>query len=215
MINRNYESIREFWTAPTMKEAKSIIHPAEDWESPTNSVMPCIITTTVRKLLGEQREFAVEIGAGVGRLVVPMAGVFGQVVGVDICPKMVDLSKEYIPKSVQHLARVVLTDGKTLDFQDNAVDFVYSVICFQHIPTREMIQQYLRESYRILRPGGVLRVQTMVGTPEKEFDGIHGYFYADPDLLVADSVDAGFMVIERDVGLFHEQYVWVTAVKRK
>jgi SAM-dependent methyltransferase len=42
----------------------------------------------------------------------------------------------------------------TLEF-----DFAFSSIVFQHIPSREVIETYVREVHRVLRPGGLFKFQ--------------------------------------------------------
>src|SRR5262249_2280480 len=37
--------------------------------------------------------------------------------------------------------------------------FVFSHIVFQHLPRKSYAQRYLREAHRVLKPGGILRVQ--------------------------------------------------------
>ena len=49
--------------------------------------------------------------------------------------------------------------GKPLQF-----DFAFSVIVFQHIPSREIIENYVREVHRMLRPGALFKFQVQ-GSP--------------------------------------------------
>ncbi len=42
---------------------------------------------------------------------------------------------------------------------DVRVDFAFSSIVFQHIPSREVIQNYVCEVHRLLRPGGLFKFQ--------------------------------------------------------
>ena len=42
-------------------------------------------------------------------------------------------------------------------------DFAYSSHVFQHIPSREVIDTYVREVHRLLRPGGLFKFQVMGG----------------------------------------------------
>jgi hypothetical protein len=44
-------------------------------------------------------------------------------------------------------------------FPDEHFDFVYSYAVFQHIPSADVVFSYLRETVRVLRPGGVARLQ--------------------------------------------------------
>jgi predicted SAM-dependent methyltransferase len=47
--------------------------------------------------------------------------------------------------------------GKNIPFADNAVDYVYSSHFLEHIP-RESAKRLLTESYRVLKPGGHIRI---------------------------------------------------------
>ena len=38
-------------------------------------------------------------------------------------------------------------------------DFAFSMIVFQHIPSREVIYSYVREVHRLLRPGALFKFQ--------------------------------------------------------
>jgi SAM-dependent methyltransferase len=99
---------------------------------------------------------AIEIGCGPGRLMVPMSQVFGHIAGVDISEEMVRLARDNlvdIPNSEVHQC-----NGSDLrDFDDESFDFCYSYAVFQHIPTQDIVWDYLREARRILKPGGLVK----------------------------------------------------------
>ena len=42
---------------------------------------------------------------------------------------------------------------------DLQVDFAFTSIVFQHIPSRAVIENYVREVHRLLRPGGLFKFQ--------------------------------------------------------
>jgi SAM-dependent methyltransferase len=55
---------------------------------------------------------------------------------------------------------IVKNDGQTLSqFADASCDFVYCVNVFQHIPDRGWIESYMGEIHRVLKAGGVAKVQ--------------------------------------------------------
>jgi SAM-dependent methyltransferase len=100
---------------------------------------------------------AVEIGSGLGRVCQALAPRFAHVVGVDISPTMVERARELV-----HDTRVAfrLGDGETINgVDDGSADLVLSFTVFQHIPSVAVIEGYLREAGRVLRPGGVLVFQ--------------------------------------------------------
>jgi hypothetical protein len=45
---------------------------------------------------------------------------------------------------------------------------------FQHIPNRHIIENYVREAYRLLRPGGLFKFQVQ-GSPLAEADPEHSW----------------------------------------
>ncbi len=107
---------------------------------------------------------ALEIGCGPGRLMKPLSRHFGEIHGVDVSDEMIRLAKERL-RGIPH-AHVHVTSGADLaPFADESFDFVYSYAVFQHIPSAEVVFQYLREARRVLKIGGVLRCQ-INGLPE-------------------------------------------------
>jgi SAM-dependent methyltransferase len=101
---------------------------------------------------------ALEIGCGPGRLMRPMSRHFVEIHGVDVSDEMIALAREKlrdIPNAHPHA-----TDGASLErFTEDSFDFVYSYAVFQHIPSRDVVFQYLREIRRVLKPGGLARLQ--------------------------------------------------------
>lgn len=101
---------------------------------------------------------ALEIGCGPGRLVKPLSRVFGEIHGVDVSDEMIRLARErlaHIPHAHFHA-----TNGASLaQFADDSFDFVYSYAVFQHIPSRDVVLEYMREIRRVLKSGGIFRGQ--------------------------------------------------------
>src|SRR5919201_3434483 len=94
----------------------------------------------------------IEIGCGLGRMLVHFAPHFERVDGVDIAPEMIEGARQAdLPPNV-HLT---VTSGSDLaPFAESAFDFAFSFQVFQHIPDEAVIASYLREFRRVLRPGG-------------------------------------------------------------
>lgn len=100
---------------------------------------------------------ALEIGCGVGRLLLPLASRVAVVQGVDISSVMIEKSKGYTANAAN--IRTSVTDGTLGHVPDCSLDFVFSYIVFQHIPDRVPIRTYTEEAARVLKPGGVFRFQ--------------------------------------------------------
>ncbi|HUA22288.1 MAG TPA: methyltransferase domain-containing protein [Bryobacteraceae bacterium] len=101
---------------------------------------------------------ALEIGCGPGRLMKPLSRHFGEIHGVDVSDEMIALARERL-RGIPH-AHVHATSGASLaQFADESFDFVYTFAVFQHIPSREVVLEYMREIRRVLKPGGIFRGQ--------------------------------------------------------
>jgi len=101
---------------------------------------------------------ALEIGCGPGRLLRPMSRNFGELHGVDVSDEMIRLAQERFGASRSIHLRV--TNGSGLaPLASDYFDFVYSYAVFQHIPSREVVLSYFDEIRRVLKTGGLVRLQ--------------------------------------------------------
>ena len=97
-----------------------------------------------------------EIGCGVGRVTRALAEVFGAVVGVDVSPVMVAKAKTYL-SSCDNVSFFV-NNGKDLRMLgDGRFDFALSHLTFQHVPSKAIIESYIAETSRLLRPGALFK----------------------------------------------------------
>lgn len=156
------------------------------------------------------RDAALEIGCGPGRLLRPMARHFRDIHGVDVSDEMVRLATERLrgtPNAYAHRG-----SGAGLEmFSADRFDFVYSYAVFQHIPSREVVFHYLREAYRVLKPGGVLRCQ-LNGLPPhaRKYDTWSGVRIT-PGEIAQFTRKTGFALLALDP--IWTQYMWITCRK--
>jgi ubiquinone/menaquinone biosynthesis C-methylase UbiE len=107
-----------------------------------------------------------EIGCGAARVTRALARLFGEVHAVDVSGEMIALARAAL--SAHPNAFVYQNNGMDLSvIPDLPFDFAFSGIVFQHIPSREVIENYLREVARLLRPGALLKLQVQ-GRPNQE-----------------------------------------------
>jgi SAM-dependent methyltransferase len=104
---------------------------------------------------------AFDFGAGVGRLTQALAAHFEQVVGIDISYTMVEAARRH-DRSGGRVTYLVNTSPDLSQLESGSFDFVYSSITLQHVPP-ELAECYVREFFRILRPGGVAVFQMRNG----------------------------------------------------
>jgi SAM-dependent methyltransferase len=68
---------------------------------------------------------------------------------------MIDRAKQLVPE-----CEFGVSDGTTLSgIADGSVDLVVTFTVFQHIPDRGVIQRYVTEIGRVLKPGGTAFIQ--------------------------------------------------------
>lgn len=106
-----------------------------------------------------QQMRVLEIGCGAARVTRALAGLFGEVHAVDVSGEMVALASRALKDRPG--AHVYQNNGMDLSVvpSDQPFDFAYSGIVFQHIPSREVIESYVKEVHRLLRPGALFKFQ--------------------------------------------------------
>ena len=155
---------------------------------------------------------ALEIGCGPGRLMRPMSGHFVEIDGVDVSDEMIAIAHQRL-KDLPN-ARPHHTDGASLAlFPGETFEFVYSYAVFQHIPSREVVLQYLRETHRVMKTGGLSRLQ-FNGLPQgvgMQYDTWAGARFSSNELMeFARANDFQVLALE-GVGT---QYMWTSWKKQ-
>ncbi|WP_425258886.1 class I SAM-dependent methyltransferase [Rubrivivax sp. RP6-9] len=105
-------------------------------------------------VLGRERD-ALEIGCGIGRLMVPLSARLRSVVGTDVSAGMIAAAKRRLEGLSN--ASVQATNGQDLaQFGSASMDLVYSVDTFPYLVLagRALIERHFHEIRRVLRPAG-------------------------------------------------------------
>ena len=125
-----------------------------------------------------------EIGCGAGRVTRAFAGYFGEVYAVDISGEMVRQARAATAGFPS--VHIFHNNGKDLSAvrrkwwhrfglgQPIQMDFAFSFMVFQHIPSRTIIENYVREVHRLLRPGALFKFQVQ-GAPNVQADSGHSW----------------------------------------
>ena len=106
------------------------------------------------KVLGLHRD-ALEIGCGIGRLMVPLCARLRSIAGTDVSPGMISAATRRLDGCSN--SSVQLTTGHDLaPFRSASMDLVYSVDTFPYLVLSgpALVERHFREIRRVLRPGG-------------------------------------------------------------
>jgi ubiquinone/menaquinone biosynthesis C-methylase UbiE len=178
----------------------------------TASEVVISLESELKRIPPEQRGrgTALEIGCGPGRLMRPMSRHFSEIHGVDVSDEMIALAREKL-RDVPN-AYPYATNGASLERSGSeSVDFVYSYAVFQHIPSPEVIFEYLCEIRRVLKPGGLARLHfnglPKEGTPESSYNTWAGVRFSAAEILEFTRAH-DFQVLALEGAL--TQYMWTS-----
>ncbi len=105
-------------------------------------------------VLGLHRD-ALEVGCGIGRVMVPLCSRVRSVVGTDVSSGMISAATRRLEGFSN--AGVQMTTGQDLsEFCSGSMDLVYSVDAFPYLVLsgHALVERHFREVRRVLRPGG-------------------------------------------------------------
>jgi ubiquinone/menaquinone biosynthesis C-methylase UbiE len=166
-LQEQLEKMRQDWDARARENARHFVATGrEDWSdeeffrSGEKAVSEDILTDMTNICQGKdpQAMRVLEIGCGAGRLTRALSNVFGEVHAVDVSGEMVELARKAVADRPG--IHVYQNNGCDLSVVPPVeFDFAYSAIVFQHIPSREVIENYVREVHRLLRPGALFKFQ--------------------------------------------------------
>ena len=136
--------------------------PKKFWESGERTVqaelLPLIRERAIRRRIG------LELGCGVGRLLFPMARNFEEMVGVDIAEGMVRRAVSFAgDNGIRNVGLTAISGPEHLLHKAGEyagkIDFLYSLLVFQHIPDFPVIEGYLHAVNELLEKNGIAYLQ--------------------------------------------------------
>ena len=213
--------MREDWDARARENARHYVQTAEtDWTdeaffaSGEQTVREEILTDMINICQGmdPQQMRVLEIGCGAGRVTRALARLFGEVHGVDVSGEMIGIARQALRD--QPNAHVYQNNGMDLSvLPDQPYHFAFSSIVFQHIPSREVIENYVREVNRLLGPGRLFKFQvqgdaSMKTNPDDTWLGVP---FSDAQ-AVTMAEQSGFEPRHRHGA--GEQYFWLWFFKK-
>jgi ubiquinone/menaquinone biosynthesis C-methylase UbiE len=105
-----------------------------------------------------QKGVALDFGCGVGRLTRALAQSFEKNYGVDISHAMIIKARE-LNQDLSNCTFIVNNSADLSIFPSETVDFIYTARVLQHLPNQALIERYVSEFARVLKPGGLMVFQ--------------------------------------------------------
>lgn len=105
-----------------------------------------------------------ELGCGVGRILRAASKRCSVVTGVDISPQAIDKAKRLLADRPNVTLKLVERSGLA-GVADSSVDLLYTFAALSSMPV-SVIVEYLLEFSRVLKPGGILRLQVYLGSEQ-------------------------------------------------
>lgn len=184
-LDQQLERMRRDWDQRARENARHFVSTDRtDWTdedffaSGERAIAEDILTNTgdIYQGMDPARMRVLEIGCGAGRLTRALAGLFGEVHAVDVSGEMVARARA----ALQDRPNVILYQNNGCDLAvvpPLSFDFAYSSHVFQHIPSRQVIDTYVREVHRLLRPGALFKFQvegnlSRDGPPDDTWHGV-------------------------------------------
>jgi ubiquinone/menaquinone biosynthesis C-methylase UbiE len=177
---------------------------------------------------------ALDFGCGPGRNIVKYAGWFSTIDGVDISNANLTNAAIWCKENKLSMTpNLFLNNGIDLSCitTDNHYDVVFSTIVLQHICVHETRFSFLKEFYRVLKPGGSICIQMGFGPKHPRSVDYYDNFYdaeqtnsgmdtriESPDQLNGDLEKIGFTNFQYDIrpvgpGDHHNNWIFFRATK--
>lgn len=153
-----------------------------------------------------------ELGCGAGDVALLFAERGYQVFGIDIAPTAVEWAKEKILKT-NIKAEFVDGDVRSLErWKDETFDIVIDGHCL-HCIIGDDRAQVLKETYRVLKSGGLFYISTMCGDPKEPevlsmYDpvsrctmhgDIAGRYFGRPEDIINEIEKAGLKIVRQEI----------------
>jgi SAM-dependent methyltransferase len=220
--------MQQDWDARALENARYYVatgstewNDADFFASGERAVAEDVLTdmTNICQGLDPKQMRVLEIGCGAGRITRALSDIFGEVHAVDVSGEMVRLARTAL--AGQPNVFIYQNNGEDLSIIPPGLrfDFAYSTIVFQHIPDREVIENYVREAGLLLRPGALFKFQVQgdprlpdyTGPIPEPDDTWIGAFFSDQQ-AVEMAYHCGFEPRYRHGA--GEQYFWLWFFKK-
>ena len=221
MQKTSYDQEAEAWTVHNRNPVVGTYDAHNNWDDYNNFLFKNFDTNGL---------LALEYGCGPGRNIIKFSNRFRQIDGLDISSECIVKAKINLNEHNISNSRLMVNNGDNIPTEDAVYDVVFSVICLQHICSRQIRLDIFKEVLRVLKPGGKFCFQmglggksNSVGYYDNDFDatvtnGSRDVSIEDEEYLRKDLLEIGFKDYLSDVrqtgpGDSHKSWLWVQVAK--
>lgn len=104
-----------------------------------------------------EEKIALEIGYGGGRILNAACSYFKEVIGIDIHDEH-EIVEAFLRAQGKDNFKLIKTSGRFIDVDSESIDFIYSFIVLQHLPSFDILSKYIKETNRCLKLGGIAQL---------------------------------------------------------
>lgn len=207
----------DFFLYPTKEKMFSLLEDSENNPYPTFSDdfwpahkdINCYISDLENKV-------ALDYGCGsLGRYTIELSKRFSFVWGVDISSEAVSKAKKESQLRGVRNVSFMQNDGVSLPIPSDSIDFIFSNLVLQHIGDIQVNYILASEFIRVLKPGGLMRIEYLDGSQRKEDSHqspAEGNGITMDDLNRMYPVSAGVKIESISEG---HPWLWVTITKER
>ncbi len=217
ITDRSLIDIKERWNNFALHQPYYYVNPdtrsgrkADEFELKETGQADYKTLVSEDKLLSELGQHSdkkiAHIGPGVGRLTEHFSRDFAEVYAVDISPVMISIGQKRLS---QHANISWLeTNGQNLPLPDESVDLVFSNQVFKFLPSAVLVSGYLKEIERVLKPGGIAKIQLRTGPEIYKWRWFYGVSLSEAG--ARDLAErAGLQVVQTQVESAKDLWLWL------
>lgn len=139
-----------------------------------------------------------EIGCGVGRLTKGLLSFFGHYIGIDVSEEMINLAKNRLGDLSN--VEFYVNNGFDLNMiDDSTIDLVLEAYVFQHVPQKNIVNNYCKEAFRVLKNGGFFMALFWKNKLDKEYDGVDSGQYRGNNVTNTNDTIIGVQFNENEI----------------
>lgn len=161
MQKREYDNMAQSWSLENIDPVVGTFMAHNNWKDYDDYLF--------KDISNLKDKIVLDFGCGPGRNIAKYREMFLKMDGVDICETNLKNAKKWVSHNIKNPdlsndVELYICNGVDLtSIPDSKYDIVMSTICMQHICVYEIRFNYLKEFFRVLKPGGYITIQMGYG----------------------------------------------------